>query len=132
MKKATLLVSAAIVLLGSQSAMAFDFCIKSTLQGGGSRNFGATFMSVVGSTGSITVVDLASVNAIGFGVLNVNTVFLAPVTMGWTVIADGVTENYDCSLFVPQLSGLGNLLTIRNVGTTRVQLSPCLITPPPC
>jgi hypothetical protein len=118
--------------MGSQSATAFDFCIKSTLQGGGSRNFGATFMSVIGSTGSITVVDLASVNAIGFGALNVNTVFLAPVTLAFSVIADGTTENYDCRLFVPSLSGAGNLLTVRNVGTTRVQLSPCMITPPPC
>jgi hypothetical protein len=133
MRKVTLVLwSAAIVVMGSQSARAQDFCIKSTLQGGGSRNFRATFMNVVGSTGSITVVDLASVNAIGFGALNVNSVFLAPVTLAWTVIADGTTENYDCRLFVPSLSGAGNLLTIRNVGTTRVQLSPCLITAPPC
>jgi hypothetical protein len=133
MRKGTLVLwSAAIVVMGSQSARAQDFCIKSTLQGGGSRNFRASFMSVVGSSASITVVDLASVNAIGFGALNVNNVFLAPVTLAWTVIADGTTESYDCRLFVPSLSGAGNLLTVRNVGNTRVQLSPCMITPPPC
>jgi hypothetical protein len=133
MRKGTLVLwSAAIVVMGSQSARAQDFCIKSTLQGGGSRNFRASFMSVVGSSASITVVDLASVNAIGFGALNVNNVFLAPVTLAWTVTADGTTESYDCRLFVPSLSGAGNLLTVRNVGNTRVQLSPCMITPPPC
>jgi hypothetical protein len=29
-------------------------------------------------------------------------------------------------------SGVGNLLTVRNIGNTRVQLSPCLITASPC
>ena len=81
---------------------------------------------------SLTVVDTASVNAIGVGVLNVNPAFLAPVTLAWTIIADGTTEHFDCSLFVPSLSGLGNLLTVRNVGNTRVQLSPCLIKTTPC
>jgi hypothetical protein len=89
-------------------------------------------MSVVGSSASITVVDRASVNAIGFGALNVNNSFLAPVTLAWTVIANGTTENYDCRLFLPTFSGEGNLLTVRNTGNTRVQLSPCLITAPPC
>lgn len=82
-------------------------------------------MSVKGSTGAITVVDLASVNAIGFGAVNVNNVILAPVTLGWTVIADGTTEDYDCRLFLPSYSGAGNLLTVRNTGNTgntRVQL----------
>jgi hypothetical protein len=133
MRKVSLVLgTATLVLMGSQAARAQDFCIHSTLQGGGSRNFRATFMSVVGSSASITVVDLASVNAIGFGALNVNNVFLAPVTLAWTVIADGTTENYDCRLFVPSLSGAGNILTVRNVGTTRLQLSPCSISPPPC
>lgn len=89
-------------------------------------------MNVSGSSASFTVVDLASVNAIGFGAVNVNSVFLAPVTLAWTVIADGTTENYDCRLFVPSYSGAGNLLTVRNTGTTRVQLSPCQITAAPC
>jgi hypothetical protein len=89
-------------------------------------------MSVVGSTASMTVIDLASVNAIGFGALNFNNVFLAPVTLAWTVIADGTTEQYDCRLFLPSFSGGGNLLTVRNTGNTRVQISPCQITPPPC
>lgn len=133
MRKASLVLwVAAIVVVGSQSAMAQDVCIRTTLQGGGSRNFSASFMSVNGSTASMTVIDLASVNAIGFGALNVNTNFLAPVTMAWTVIADGTTEQYDCRLFTPSLSGVGNLLTVRNTGNTRVQLSPCQITPPPC
>jgi hypothetical protein len=78
------------------------------------------------------VINTASVNAIGFGALNFNNAFLAPVTLAWTVIADGTTENYDCRLFVPSYSGVGNLLTVRNTGNTRVQLSPCAITPPPC
>jgi hypothetical protein len=133
MRRLTLvLCGAAIVVIGSQPATAQDFCIKSSLQGGGTRNFRGSFMSVVGSTASITVIDTASVNAIGFGALNVNPVFLAPVTLAFTVVADGTTEQYDCRLFLNSLSGLGNLLTIRNVGTTRVQLSPCQITAPPC
>ena len=131
-KVALVLWTAAIVVMGSQSASAQSVCIRTTLQGGGSRNFSATFMSAVGTTASMTVSDLASVNAIGFGALNVNTAFLAPVTLAWTVIADGTTEHYDCRLFTPSLSGLGNLLTVRNTGNTRVQLSPCQITPPPC
>jgi hypothetical protein len=133
MRRVTLVLgAAAIVVMGSPSARAQEFCINSTLQGGGSRNFRANIMSVVGSTASITVIDRASVNAIGFGALNVNNAFLAPVTLAWTVVADGTTEHYDCRLFVPSLSGLGNLLTVRNVGITRVQLSPCQITAPPC
>jgi len=101
-------------------------------QGGGTRNFSATFMSVVGDTASMTVINLASVNVIGFGAINRNTNFLAPVTLAWTVIAGGTTEHYDCRLSEPSLSGLGNLLTVRNTGNTRVQLSPCQITAPPC
>jgi hypothetical protein len=133
MRKVTLVLwAAAIVVMGSESANAQDFCIRTTLQSGGTRNFSASIMSVAGSTASITVIDLASVNAIGFGALNVNFGFLAPLTLAWTVIADGTTENYDCRLFVPLLSGGGNLLTVSNTGNTRVQLSPCLITPFPC
>lgn len=131
-KLALVLWAAAIVVVGSQSASAQNVCIHTALQGGGTRNFSASFMSVSGSTASMTVIDLASVNAIGFGALNVNTVFLAPVTLAWTVIADGTTEHYDCRLFTPSLSGTGNLLTVRSTGNTRVQLSPCQITPPPC
>jgi hypothetical protein len=133
MRKVTLVLwAAAIVVMGSQSARAQDFCIHASLQGGGSRNFSASLMRVVGSTASITVIDLASVNAIGFGALNVNNAFLAPVTLAWTVVADGTTEQYDCRLFLPSYSGAGNLLTVRNTGNTRVQLSPCQITAPPC
>jgi hypothetical protein len=33
---------------------------------------------------------------------------------------------------VPSLSGLGNILTVRNVGNTRAQLSPCMIKTTPC
>jgi hypothetical protein len=133
MRKITLVLwAAAIVVMGSETASAQEFCISTSLQGGGSRNFRATIMSVVGNSASITVVDRASVNAIGFGALNINTVFLAPVTLAWTVIADGTTENYDCRLFMPSLSGAGNLLTVRNTGNTRVQLSPCQITDLPC
>src|SRR5687768_6398863 len=130
MSKVTVVLwAAAIVLMGSESASAQDFCINTTLQTGGTRNFRASIMSVVGSSASITVVNLASVNVIGFGALNVNNAFLAPVTLAWTVIADGTTEHYDCRLFSPSLSGLGNLLTVRNTGNTRVQLSPCEIKP---
>ena len=132
MRKVSLVLgAAAIVLMGSQSARAQDFCINTTLQGGGSRNFSASIMGASGSTASITVINLGSVNAIGFGALNVNNNFLAPITLAWTVVADGTTESYDCRLF-PNLSGTGNILTIRNTGNTRLQLSPCLITPPPC
>jgi len=115
---------------GTASAQEFNICTK--VQGVAARNFRATVMSTVGSSFSLTVVDTASVNAIGVGVLNVNPAFLAPVTLAWTIIADGTTEHFDCSLFVPSLSGLGNLLTVRNVGNTRVQLSPCLIKTTPC
>jgi hypothetical protein len=133
MRKVTLVLwTAAIVMMGSVSASAQDFCINTTLQGGGTRNFRASFMSAVGSSATITVVDTASVNAIGFGAFNFNPNFLAPVTLSWTVIADGTTEHYDCRLFVPSFSGVGNLLTVRNTGNTRVQLSPCLIKPLPC
>jgi len=133
MRKVSLVVwGAAMVVMGSESAGAQDFCIQSTLQGGGSRNFSGSFMSVSGSTALISVIDRASVNAIGFGALNVNNAFLAPVTLAWTVVADGTTEQYDCRLFLPSLSGLGNLLTLRNTGNTRVQLSPCRLTAPPC
>jgi hypothetical protein len=133
MRKASLVLwAAAIVVMGSQSAKAQDFCIHGTLQGGGTISFGATFMNVVGTSASITVVDLASVNAIGFGALNVNNHFLAPVSLAWTVVADGTTEQYDCRLFAPSLSGAGNQLTVRNTGNTRLQVSPCEITPPPC
>jgi hypothetical protein len=130
MRKITLVLwVAAIIVVGAEAASAQEFCIRTTLQGGGNRNFRATIMNVAGNTASITVVDTASVNAIGFGAFNVNAVFLAPVTLAWTVIADGTTENYDCRLFVPSFSGVGNLLTVRNTGNTRVQLSPCTITP---
>jgi hypothetical protein len=133
MKRGTLvLLAAGMVMMGSQAATAQDFCIKGTLQLGGTFNFKASFMRVVGSSGQFTVVDLASVNAIGFGALNVNNNFLAPVTLAWTIIADGTTENYDCRLFLPSHSGAGNQLTIRNVGNTRQQVSPCQITAPPC
>jgi hypothetical protein len=134
MRKVTLVLlwASMIVVLGSEAASAQEFNICTTLAGGGTRNFRATIMNAVGSSFSITVVDTASVNAIGFGAVNVNPVFLAPVTLAWTVIADGTTEHYDCRLFLPSLSGLGNLLTVRNVGNTRVQLSPCLIKTTPC
>lgn len=134
MRKFTLVLWAAaiVVLVGSKSASAQEFCINTSLQGGGTRNFRATVMSTVGTSWAITVVDTASVNAIGFGAFNFNPAFLAPVTLSWSVIADGTAEHYDCRLFVPTLSGLGNLLTVRNVGNTRVQLSPCLIKPTPC
>jgi len=124
--------AAAIVMMGAGTASAQEFNICTKVQGVAARNFRATVMSTVGSSFSLTVVDTASVNAIGVGVLNVNPAFLAPVTLAWTIIADGTTEHFDCSLFVPSLSGLGNLLTVRNVGNTRVQLSPCLIKTTPC
>ena len=133
MKKISLVLWAAtFVVIGSQSARAQSFCINTTLQGGATRNFNATLMTVVGNTGSLTVIDAASVNAIGFGALNVNNVFLAPVTLAWTLIADGTTENYDCRLFLPSYSGGGNQLTVRNTGNTRVQLTTCRITAAPC
>src|SRR5882757_8059429 len=97
--------AAAIVLVGSASASAQEFCINTSLQGGGSRNFRATIMSTVGNSLAITVIDTASVNAIGFGALNITAAFLAPVTLAFTVIADGTTEHYDCRLFLPTLSG---------------------------
>jgi len=133
MRKVTLVLwAAAIVMMGAGTASAQVFNICTKVQGVAARNFRATVMSTVGSSFSLTVVDTASVNAIGVGVLNVNPAFLAPVTLAWTIIADGTTEHFDCSLFVPSLSGLGNLLTVRNVGNTRVQLSPCLIKTTPC
>lgn len=133
MKRVThVLWAASIVVMGSQSARAQDFCIHASLQGGGSRNYRASLMNVVGSSASITVINLASVNMIGFGALNVNNGFLAPVTLAFTVVADGTTEQYDCRLFLPSYSGVGNLLTVRNAGNTRVQISPCQITAPPC
>jgi hypothetical protein len=133
MRKLTLVLwAAAIVVMGAETASAQEFNICSSLQGGGTRNFRATVMSAVGSSFSLTLVDTASVNAIGFGVMNFNPVFLAPLTLTWTVITDNSTEHYNCSMFVPQLSGLGNLLTVRNIGNTRVQLSPCLIKTTPC
>ena len=133
MGKVTLVLwAAAIVVMGAGTASAQEFNICTSLQGGGTRNFRATIMSAVGNSFSLTVVDTASVNAIGFGAMNINPVFLAPLTLAWTVIADGTTEHYDCRLFAPSLSGAGNLLTVRNVGNTRVQLSPCLIKTTPC
>jgi hypothetical protein len=53
-------------------------------------------------------------------------------TLAFTVVADGTTEEYDCRLFLPSYSGAGNLLTVRNTGNTRVQISPCRITALPC
>ena len=133
MRKVTLVLwAAAMIVMGARTASAQEFNICTKVQGVAARNFRATVMSTVGSSFSLTVVDTASVNAIGVGVLNVNPAFLAPVTLAWTIIADGTTEHFDCSLFVPSLSGLGNLLTVRNVGNTRVQLSPCLIKTTPC
>jgi len=133
MRKVTLVLwAAAIVMMGAGTASAQEFNICTKVQGVAARNFRATVMSTVGSSFSLTVVDTASVKTIGVGVLNVNPAFLAPVTLAWTIIADGTTEHFDCSLFVPSLSGLGNLLTVRNVGNTRVQLSPCLIKTTPC
>ena len=133
MRKVTLVLwAAAMIVMGARTASAQEFNICTKLDGVATRNFRATVMSTVGSSFSLTVVDTASVNAIGVGVLNVNPAFLAPVTLAWTIIADGTTEHFDCSLFVPSLSGLGNLLTVRNVGNTRVQLSPCLIKTTPC
>ena len=132
MRKLTLVVlwAAAIVLVGSDSVSAqSNFCINTTLQGGGTRNFRVTFMNVVGQSASMIVSDKASVNAIGFGALNVNNAFLAPVTLAWTVIADGTTEHYDCRLFSPSFQGTGNILTVRNTGNTRLQLSPCILAP---
>jgi hypothetical protein len=133
MRKVTriLWASAMVFVMGSASVSAQDFCINTTLQGGGSRNFRATLQSTVGNTAAITVIDTASVNAIGFGAFNYNPNFLAQVTLAWTVIADGTTENYDCRLFLPSLSGVGNLLTVRNTGNTRLQLSPCVVVPCP-
>jgi hypothetical protein len=61
----------------------------------------------------------------------VNNAFLVPETLAWAVVADGTTEQYDCRLFPPSCSGAGNLLTVRNTGNTRVQISPCQITAPP-
>ena len=131
-KIALVLCAVTIVVMGGASVNAqSSYCINTTLQGGGSRNFRVTFMSVNGNSAAITVVNLASVNAIGFGALNVNNAFLAPVSLAWTVIADGTTEHYDCRLFSPSLSGVGNLLTVRNTGITRVQLSPCVLVPCP-
>ena len=132
MRKLTLILwaAAAIVVMGSDSVSAqSNFCINTTLQGGGTRNFRVTFMNVVGNSASMTVVGLGSVNTIGFGALNVNNAFLAPVSLAWTIIADGVTEHYDCRLFSPSFTGLGNQLTVRNTGNTRLQLSPCVLAP---
>jgi hypothetical protein len=121
-----------MIVMGAKTASAQEFNICTKVGGVATRNFRATIMSAVGSSFSITVVDTASVNAIGFGAMNVNPVFLAPLTLAWTIIADGTTEHFDCRLFAPSLSGLGNLLTVRNVGNTREQLSPCLIKTTPC
>jgi len=135
MRKVTVASWAAAILVtvvGSQSARAQDFCVLTSLSGGGTRNFGASLMSVKGSTAAITLVDLASVNVIGFGALNVNQVFLAPVSLAWTVVADGITEQYDCRLFLPTYSGAGNQLTVRNTGNSLVQLTTCRITALPC
>ncbi len=128
----TLLGTLAILVLVSESASAQQFNICTKVGGVASRNFQATIMSTVGNSFSLVVVDTASVNAIGVGAMNINPVFLAPFTLSWTIIADGVTENYDCRLFVPTLSGVGNQLTISNTGNTRQQLSPCLIKTTPC
>ncbi len=134
MRKITLIVwAAAIVLMASEVASAQEFCIATTLTGGATRNFKAIFMvaNADGPTALLSVQDTASVNAIGFGSFNVTSAFLAPITLAWSIIADGVTENYDCRLFTPT-SGAGNQLTIRNVGTTRIQLTSCIIKPLPC
>lgn len=126
------LAAAALVLMASEVASAQEFCIATTLTGGATRNFKATFMSAVTGTALLAVQDTASVNAIGFGSFNFTSAFLAPFTVAWSIIADGVTENYDCRLFTPTLSGGGNQLTIRNVGTTRTQLTNCILKPLPC
>lgn len=133
MKTLTLVVlwAAMIVTLGAGSASAQEFNICTSLQGGGTQNFRATVMNTVNSTAgtnfSLVVVSTGSVNAIGAGAMNFNANFLAPLTLNWTIITDNATEHYNCDMFVPQLSGIGNLLTVRNIGTTRVQLSPCTI-----
>jgi|RhiMethySRZTD1v2_1073278.scaffolds.fasta_scaffold338686_2 hypothetical protein len=140
MKKITLVVlwAALIVALGarSASAQAVEFNICTSLQGGGTQNFRATVMNTASGTAgtnfSLVVVSTGSVNAIGVGAMNFNANFLAPLTLNWTIITDNATEHYNCSLFAQQLSGLGNLLTVRNIGTTRVQLSPCSIKVTPC
>jgi hypothetical protein len=138
-KKLTLVLGAlAIVLMTSEFASAQEFCIHTEFSGGVFRNFSARFMSAVqpiGTSGSSALMAVTlggSVNAIGFGSFNFNPVFLADITLAWSIIADGVTENYDCRLFVPQLSGGGNQLVIRNVGNTRNVMSNCLIKPLPC
>lgn len=132
MRKLTLILwAAAIVVLGAKSASAQEFNICTSLQGGGTQNFRATIMntvnSTVGTNFSLVVVSTGSVNAIGAGAMNLNNNFLSPLTLNWTIITDNATEHYNCQLFLQQLSGLGNLLTVRNIGTTRVQLSPCSI-----
>jgi|SoiMethySBSTD1v2_1073268.scaffolds.fasta_scaffold1330483_2 hypothetical protein len=127
-----LLGAAAIVVLGAESASAQQFNICTKVGGIATRNFQATIMSSVGNSFSMVVIDTASVNAIGLGAMNINTNFLAPFTLSWNITADGVTEHFDCRLFFPQLSGLGNILTVTNTGNTRQQLSPCLIKTSPC
>jgi hypothetical protein len=127
-----LLGAAAIVVLGAESASAQQFNICTLVGGVAQRNFQATVMSTVGNSFSLVVIDTASVNAIGVGAMNINPAFLAPFTLSWSIIADGVTENYDCRLSFPSLSGLGNQLTVKNTGNTRLQLSPCLIKTGPC
>jgi len=129
-RKITLVLwAAAIVLMASEVASAQEFCIATTLTGGATRNFKATFMSASGSSALLSIIDPASVNAIGFGSFAITPGILAPITLAWTIIADGVTENYDCRLFTPTQSGGGNQLTIKNTGNTRTQLTNCILKP---
>ena len=130
MRKFTLALAAvALVLMASEVASAQEFCIATTLTGGATRNFKATFMSASGSTALISIVDPAAVNAIGFGSFAITPGILAPITVVWTVMGDGVVENYDCRLFTPTQSGGGNQLTVKNTGNTRIQLTNCILKP---
>ena len=91
-----------------------------------------TIAGTAGTNFTLVVVSTGSVNAMGAGAMNLNTNFLSPLTLNWTIITDNATEHYNCQLTLAQLSGLGNLLTVRNIGNTRVQLSPCAIKFTPC
>jgi hypothetical protein len=121
------LAAAALVLMASEVASAQEFCIATTLTGGATRNFKATFMSASAGQALISVIDPAAVNAIGFGSFAITPGILAPITVVWTIMGDGVVENYDCRLFTPTQSGGGNQLTVKNTGNTRIQLTNCIL-----
>jgi hypothetical protein len=127
-RKFTLALAAvALVLMASEVASAQEFCIATTLTGGATRNFKATFMSSGNSQALISVIDPASVNAIGFGSFAFTPNILAPYTLVWTVMGDGVVENYDCRFFPNFQSGGGNQLTVKNTGNTRTQVTSCIL-----